>query len=452
MAISSSFYNEHCSLLPYLLLWFLFSTTLSMTNRYAFGILRFPLLLFATSVHFFAQYLFSLFYTRCFHQDKIELYRNMSWRTYLEIALPVGISSALDVGLSNLGMSLVPISVYTIVKSATPLFVLIMSFSMGLAKPSVRLCLVMLLITAGEVLTVKKHEELISVGSNTTVGNATDADFETTTSTFFNDTINFNLTVKEDDTMEENPLACEYHSPDTVETEMVKGIIMLLLSCFFSAVRWTMLQLKITSLPEPLRSPIATIRIISPSMFLSLLPVALGLEYEGFAVLHTCSKEALAIGFSNGLLAIPLMLAEYTLLIKSSAIVLMIGGVCKEILTILLGVILFHEVVTGRAWIGFVVVTMGAILYKIDKIKSKERQYQSVVEDDESMIVNGSNGGEENEIEMGVTKPYTDEVTHDKVHVVEHFSIDDDDEEEDVIDDPDKEEPSKVLVSNGEIS
>eukprot|EP00546_Thalassionema_frauenfeldii_P016025 CAMPEP_0178899856 /NCGR_PEP_ID=MMETSP0786-20121207/3139_1 /TAXON_ID=186022 /ORGANISM="Thalassionema frauenfeldii, Strain CCMP 1798" /LENGTH=161 /DNA_ID=CAMNT_0020570773 /DNA_START=266 /DNA_END=748 /DNA_ORIENTATION=+ len=161
----------------------------------------------------------------------------MSWHTYLEIALPVGISSALDVGLSNLGMSLVPLSVYTIVKAATPLFVLMMSFGMGLAKPSVRLCLVMLLITGGEILTVKKHEEIIAVGTGTGASNTTAGDLYNSTLSFLNDTISFDDQMDGDDT-DINPLSCEYHSPDTAETEMLKGIAMLLLSSFFSAVRW----------------------------------------------------------------------------------------------------------------------------------------------------------------------------------------------------------------------
>eukprot|EP00546_Thalassionema_frauenfeldii_P011527 CAMPEP_0178924672 /NCGR_PEP_ID=MMETSP0786-20121207/17458_1 /TAXON_ID=186022 /ORGANISM="Thalassionema frauenfeldii, Strain CCMP 1798" /LENGTH=186 /DNA_ID=CAMNT_0020599411 /DNA_START=867 /DNA_END=1424 /DNA_ORIENTATION=+ len=121
----------------------------------------------------------------------------------------------------------------------------------------------------------------------------------------------------------------------------------------------------------------ATLRLISPSMFASLLPIAIGFEHARYYLLGTCSDVAIGLGFGSGfVLAIPLMLSEYALLIRSSAIVLMIGGVCKEICTIFFGIVVFHEVVTGRAWIGFLVVTIGVCLYKVDKLMQKQQQQE----------------------------------------------------------------------------
>jgi len=57
--------------------------------------------------------------------------------------------------------------------------------------------------------------------------------------------------------------------------------------------------------------------------------------------------------------------------LQSSAIVLMIGGVMKELLTIFLGVLIFRERVSTQAWVGFAIVTSGVVVYKFDKAKGK---------------------------------------------------------------------------------
>jgi len=394
----------------------LFSIILSFANRYVFGILHFPLTLTATSVHFLGQYVFAYFYTTCssssssirslfflrrkqtitINDDEVEelegvvmidnnnnesstttennnddetidddplvLYSNLSRRSYMELALWVGVSSALDIAGSNLGMSLVPISVYTIVKASVPIFVLALSFALKLNEPSINLCMVFILITIGEVLATSKSSSSDNeVNTNTTF-------LATTTKTII------------------DPLACTYYydnellenkseadENEDAHHQIVKGIIIILGASFFSALRWTMLQYKLSSvLPKPLQTPMMTLRIISPAMFLTLFPIALYLEQHKFQYVHTCSYVTTFVGFTNGLLAIPLMLAEYSLLIQSSAVVLMIGGVCKEVVTIILGVAVFHEIVKRRSWIGFSIITCGALLYKLDKIKKKD--------------------------------------------------------------------------------
>ena len=375
--MTSSFYKEHCSLLPFLILWFIFSIVLSMTNRYVFGILNFPVLLTATSIHFLGQFIFSMVYTSYYDKTNSHLYSTLSWRTYLAIAIPVGVSSALDIALSNMGMSLAPISVCTIVKAATPLFVLLLSFGMKLAQPTWRLCCVVVLITAGELLMVKKTHPSSSAAHHDL--NTTD---HVEMSIDSSRVLEWWMLLASDNNKMENdhPLSCDPYNPsETKEHQLWMGIIFMLLSSFFSAVRWTVLQWKLPTLPEPLRcSPMATLRLISPSMFASLLPIAIGFEHARYYLLGTCSNVAIGLGFGSGLvLAIPLMLSEYALLIRSSAIVLMIGGVCKEICTIFFGIVVFHEVVTGRAWLGFLVVTAGVCLYKVDKLMQKQQEQSS---------------------------------------------------------------------------
>ena len=64
-----------------------------------------------------------------------------------------------------------------------------------------------------------------------------------------------------------------------------------------------------------------------------------------------------------------MMLSEYSLLLQSSAVVLMIGGVLKELLTIFLGVLVFSEIVRAQAWVGFGIVTLGVLVFKFDKTR-----------------------------------------------------------------------------------
>ena len=227
---------------------------------------------------------------------------NLPWRTYLRVAVPVGCSSALDIGLSNMAMALVPLSIYTMVKSATPVFVLVLSFAMGLARPSLRLVAVVTLITLGEMLTVKSPQHINEVLANATTTDDTSPEIG-------------------GDVAEPGTMECSVHASAASQTEneaLFAGILLCLLASFFSAVRWTLLQLQMESLPTSVRTPLQTLRLLSPSMFFSILLASLFLESHKFDLISTCDPRTVLLALSGGVLAVCMMLAEYSLLLQVS--------------------------------------------------------------------------------------------------------------------------------------
>ncbi len=83
-------------------------------------------------------------------------------------------------------------------------------------------------------------------------------------------------------------------------------------------------------------------KLLSPSMFTLMLLISLVVErpWTKFAGYYADSNEVMAIlflGSVGGLLAIAMVLCEFYLILHATAIILMIGGVIKEMTTIMIG-------------------------------------------------------------------------------------------------------------------
>ena len=180
----------------------------------------------------------------------------------------------------------VSITFYTMVKSSTPVFVLIWAFLFGIVRITWALIGVVVVIVVGEFLTV-----------------AGEVDF------------------------------------------VLKGFLLCLMASMLSGARWTLVQLKIQKLEPPLKTTVATMRLLAPLMFISMLIVACAIERPWIALREVIDSwdtafYALELGLLGAVFAICMILCEFFLIMYSSAIVLMIGGVIKEILTIFIGYVL----------------------------------------------------------------------------------------------------------------
>jgi solute carrier family 35 protein C2 len=80
--------------------------------------------------------------------------REMDWREFLSVSIPCGLVTSGDVGLSNLSLVRISITFYTMVKSSTPVFVLLWAYFFNLETITPLLVLVVAVIAAGECLTV----------------------------------------------------------------------------------------------------------------------------------------------------------------------------------------------------------------------------------------------------------------------------------------------------------
>ena len=173
------------------------------------------------------------------------------------------------------------------VKSSGPVWVLLSAFIFGIEKITGNLIIVGLLITAGEILTAFGEVEF-----------------------------------------------------DTI------GFILCSAAAICGGIRWTLVQFKLQKLDPPLGGPVVTMRVLASTMFFSMLLlsfiiekpwIALGPEHGDYFSDFENGMKTISLGLFGAVLAIAMVLCEFWLILKSNAIVLMIGGVLKEMLTIFVG-------------------------------------------------------------------------------------------------------------------
>jgi len=337
----SGFYSDHCIYMPAMLGWFFFSAILSSYNKVVFGQgkMHFPCPLLLTSIHFFVQWTFSYTVSSIFPQTfGGDVVKNMSWSTYLSTSLICGCVTSFDVGLSNMSLVYISITFYTMIKASSPVFVLIFASIMGIEKITLPLVGVVLTISLGEFLTVRGEK----------------GDFS--------------------------------HI----------GLILCICASMLSGLRWTTVQYKLSTLDPPLKTTISTIRVISSSMFVSMFILSFIIEKPWITLAPSENNtyfidfqhgiQTVSMGIAGAFLAICMILCEFYLIMKSSAMVLMIGGVIKEMVTIFVGVEAFHDTLNLINIIGCCVVFSGVIMYKIIYMKEKERKqkekYRQIAEDE----------------------------------------------------------------------
>jgi len=255
-------------------------------NKVVFGQHRgaFPCPLLLTSIHFFVQWAFSYTVSSLFpNYFGGSTVRDMSWSTYFGVSIPCGFVTAFDIGLSNLSLVRISITFFTMVKSSSPIWVLLSAFLFGLEKITCNLIAVGALITAGEALTAFGEVE-----------------FD------------------------------------------VLGFLLVLSAAICSGIRWTLVQFKLQKLDPPLGGTVVTMRVLSSTMFCSMLLMSLIIERPWNALNpehgdYFSDMKIISLGLAGAFIAIAMVLCEFWLILQSSAIVLMIGGVIKELITIMVG-------------------------------------------------------------------------------------------------------------------
>jgi solute carrier family 35 protein C2 len=195
------------------------------------------------------------------------------------------------------------------VKASTPIFVLLWAYLFGIERITVALITVVIIIAAGEFLTVLGEVSFDRI-----------------------------------------------------------GFVLCLSASFLSGARWTLVQLKLRSLDPPLKTTIATMRLLSPSMFFSLLFLSLIIEEPWNRLAgdqFDQISKVIGLGLIGAFFAIAMVLCEFYLIMQSTAVVLMIGGVIKEMVTIFVGVFYFHDQLNAVNLAGCFVVFLGVLLFKI---------------------------------------------------------------------------------------
>ncbi|CAL9151013.1 unnamed protein product [Musa hybrid cultivar] len=296
----------------YILGWYTFSTCLTVYNKTLLGdhLGKFPAPLLMNTVHFSMQAILSN--AIVYIQSRIsESNRNtMSWKDYFIRVIPTAIATALDVNLSNESLVFISVTFATMCKSASPIFLLVFAFVFRLETPSFKLLGIILIISAGVLLTVAKETE-----------------FE-----FW-------------------------------------GFLFVMLSAVMSGFRWCMTQILLQKEAYGLKNPIALMSYVTPVMALITAVLSLLLDpwqkFKGNNYFNSSKHimQSCLLMLLGGALAFFMVLTEYILVSATSAVTVTVAGIVKEALTIMVAVFYFHDQFTWLKGFGLFTIMVGVSLF-----------------------------------------------------------------------------------------
>ncbi|XP_072964318.1 probable sugar phosphate/phosphate translocator At1g06470 [Typha angustifolia] len=304
----------------YILVWYTFSTCLTLYNKTLLGekLGKFPAPLLMNTFHFTLQAVLSKIIV-CFQSRGPDNSVKMTWKDYFLRVVPTALGTALDINLSNASLVFISVTFATMCKSASPIFLLLFAFAFRLETPSIRLLGIILVISVGVLLTVAKETE-----------------FE-----FW-------------------------------------GFIFVMLAAVMSGFRWSMTQILLQKEAYGLKDPITLMSNVTPVMAVATLILSLAMDpWNNFEtnvyfdnpwhIVRSCLLMLI-----GGALAFFMVLTEYILVSATSAVTVTIAGVVKEAVTILVAVFYFHDQFTLLKGIGLLTILLGVSLfnwYKYEKYK-----------------------------------------------------------------------------------
>ncbi|CAB5180230.1 TPT-domain-containing protein [Rhizophagus irregularis] len=306
--------------LSYILAWYFFSTALSFYNKNLMGKenfnLNLPLLISAmhTGMHFIITSILMNGYCSCIFKKPEG--KSVSVRSYFTRVVPCAIASALEICMANASFVFITLSFYTMIKSSTPIWVLVFAFIFGLEQPRLILIFIISIISFGVILTVAGETK-------------------------------FNL----------------------------MGFLLVLGAAIVSGLRWSLTQMLLQK-EEGMNNPVATLYYVSPIMF--ILMIILSLIFENPLFIFRTSKhfedvntgiETFLLMFLGGFLAFCMTIAEFALIKNTSTVTLSVAGISKEILVISLSVLIYHDVLTPINLLGLVISIFGIAGYNYYKIR-----------------------------------------------------------------------------------
>jgi drug/metabolite transporter (DMT)-like permease len=131
-----------------------------------------------------------------------------------------------------------------------------------------------------------------------------------------------------------------------------QGFILVLIAAIASGLRWNMTQY----LMKNRKSPITTMYHLSPIMFITMLLLSFLVErplhYNTGDIDITKSIISIFIMAIGGILAFIMTMAELYLIKGTNTVTLSVAGISKEIVVISLSVFIYGDVLTTKTYIG----------------------------------------------------------------------------------------------------
>lgn len=333
--------------------WYFFSLSISIYNKWMFGDgLKFQFPIFITSFHQLCLMLIScvVLYIKPQWRPLIKGNKSMNSRnflqyvkslsmkytTYIVMILPCSFASAGDIGLSNVSFKYVPLSLYTMLKTSSLVFVLIFGLLFRLEKFNWKLIIIVGIMTGSVLMMIEKPDNVV----------------------------------------------------EDVSSNLGIGIPMVLGASVMSGLRWSFTQILLKG-NEYTSNSISTILYLSPAICAILF--LMGLVFEGWANFADSPIWEIK-GLGNtiflmiipGLMAFMMTLCEFKLLSVAQIITLSVAGIFKELLTIIFSVIIFNDRLSLINALGLVITFADILLYNYYRYQEgvEENSYAKVRNDD----------------------------------------------------------------------
>lgn len=329
--------------------WYVFSLTISIYNKWMFGAgLDFEYPIFITAFHQFCLFLLSflVLYAKPKLRPTVATSAVQNARPsssssmasallvtlfsigpaiYASQILPCSLALAGDIGLSNVSFRFISLSLYTMLKTSSLVFVLLFGLLFKLEKFHMRLLFIVVAMTASVMMMVKKPPA------------ASDQSY--------------------------NPL----------------GIIMVLGASMMSGLRWAFTQILLKR-NEYTNNSISTIFFVSPAMCAALLFFGFLIEgWSNFTQLQIWEEKGIVttilLMIFPGFLAFMMTLCEFKLLTVAQVITLSIAGIGKEVLTIALSSVIFGDTLSVVNCVGLVLTFATILWYNYFRFQENNNDY-----------------------------------------------------------------------------
>ncbi|KAG0207735.1 Triose-phosphate Transporter [Mortierella sp. GBA30] len=308
--------------LSYIGAWYFFSTALSIYNKDNWN---FNLPLFVSSIHAGLHFVITAclmhFWPDVFDATRSGKGGRITMHSYITQVVPCAVAAALEICMANASLMYITLSFYTMIKSSTPIWVLVFAFFFRLEKPRMSLILIIAIIVIGVILTVAGETQ-------------------------------FDMT----------------------------GFILVLFAAVMSGLRWSLTQMLLQKDQLGMDNPVATLYYISPIMFALMSILSLVIEdpfvefasSEFFNDFRTGALTLMMAG-GGGFLAFAMTVAEFKLIKNTGTVTLSVAGISKEIVVISLSMLIFGDRLTFVNLLGLLVSIGGIMAYNYDKIRKLQQ-------------------------------------------------------------------------------
>ena len=322
--------------------WYAISVTFGLFNKFVFNQEKyaFPLLISSSHMLFKGTFvsvfmLCSRFFGSLTSSPKLQIPTCKEFFLYF---VPIGCLTGGDIGLTNIAIQIGQISLVTVIKNGGIVLTLVIGIFLGLQPCSRRLLSYTLMICIGAALALWNEPDF-------------------------------------------NPL-CAFAAFG---------------ACVCGSIRWSLTQKVLQQTPF---STLNVILFISPSATLSALAAGYYMEGDRFSrALNKYGNEGpylqsfVLLGFAGGAFALGMLIIEFRLIQKTSALTVDVLAKLKDVILISMAIALYHEQLSSTNMVGVAIMFIGMLLFSKLKAKAhrKERNYTRVPGEEHGILQAGSN-------------------------------------------------------------